>query len=240
MKTYSQGTQPVDLNLIFDLDNLDNVKNDRIQSYTLDILILSCCSYRLRTTEPYTNYGLTNTVTQFVKDEDYIVASQIRDYYSKKLMIQKLKGGEMSKFRKTLSEFFYSDFIDKDTQYHQVPESITGLVYRLPEFYVYDKEFEKLFTNKSVNLQTFNGKVKLKFEKKLVRKNRLAINSIEYFFKDDNDIVYRLGFAESNQLLSLLDQVLEKPISVNGSFFVKKIDDFYFYNTGKFDISQIL
>ena len=108
MKTYRQAIQPVDLSLIFDLDN---VKNDRIQSYTLDILILSCCSYRLRTTEPYTNYGLTNTVTQFVKDEDYILASQIRDYYSKKLMIQKLKGGEMSKFRKTLSEFFYSDFI---------------------------------------------------------------------------------------------------------------------------------
>ena len=117
----------------------DNVKKYEIFEVSQDLLVLSTCWYRLRKEKKASNISKLTDNTLFINiiDEDRIFAGTIRDYYSKKILVWKLKNNRLTSFRQDLSEFINTDG-------KKFKETMMPLAYRLPEFYEYDIEFEKI------------------------------------------------------------------------------------------------
>lgn len=130
--------------LLVALDNPDRVKKFQAYEITEDLLALSCAWFRLRNMPSdaplsnrvvYVTSLLGNELFDHVVEEDRARAYTIRDYYSKKLMMLSLKGANLTNFRKDLSEYLHGHS-------NKFNEKMLPLVYRLPEFYEYDTEFD--------------------------------------------------------------------------------------------------
>ena len=149
----------------------DNVKKYEVYEISQDLLALSVCWARYRKVKD--EHGLRPVITKLldsdlfrlVSEDDIAQANTIRDYYSKKIMVWKLKNIKLTPFREDMNTFIHGDG-------KMFKENMLPLVYRLPEFYEYDIEFEKMSFeyNKEVKRQDTNfqsDKKKLKFVKLL-------------------------------------------------------------------------
>ena len=207
----------------------DNSKNSvAVTEYPL--LVLSACNYRLKQEDPEFNSNslLGNIIINHVTDIDIEFANKIGDYYSKKLMLLKLKGKELTKFRKELVTFLHDNFNHQDGGYH-TPEKFAGMAYKLPYFYTYDTRLDMLFDFKSIPYKPFKGVKQLKFVTKLFISRKHWGNIIEYWFVDSDNAKYKLDFNKENMLCSLLEKVIEKnQITVSGVFGVSRQDYEYF------------
>ena len=126
--------------------NTDNVKKYEVFETTEDVLALSVTWHRLRPQLSHNINIISNPSSRPTKLTDTILfremiqedrdkADVIRDYYSKKLMVITLRDQRISKFRKDLSTFIHGDS-------KVVKEELMPIIYRLPEFYEYDTEFD--------------------------------------------------------------------------------------------------
>jgi hypothetical protein len=103
------------------------------------------------------------------------------------------------------------------------------LAYRLPEFYEYDVEFEKMAFdyNKEVKFYdpyAVNETRQLKFVKKLTV-NKKHSKSKEYWFTDTHNNLVNLSLESSNPLLSLMDMTVDKnDITIIGAIRKSKRD----------------
>jgi len=220
------------------IQNLFNdILNDTISEGTNNIyitdyplLVLSACNYRLKQEDPEFNSNslLGNIIINHVTDIDIEFANKIGDYYSKKLMLLKLKGKELTKFRKELITFLHDNFNHQDGRYH-TPEKFAGMAYKLPYFYTYDTTLDMLFDLKSIPYKPFKGVKQLKFVTKLFTSRKHWGNIIEYWFVDIDNNKYLLDFNKENMLCSLLEKVIEKnQIIVSGVFGVNRKDYEFF------------
>ena len=64
-------------------------------------------------------------------------ANEIRDYYSKKIMLWKLKGVNLSSYRTDLNTFIHNSS-------REYPKSHMGIAYWLPEFHEYDIQLDEI------------------------------------------------------------------------------------------------
>lgn len=207
-------------NLEFEFN--DDVKKYEVYEISQDLLALSVCWARYRKVKddlkvrPTITKLLDSDVFRLVSEDDIAQANVIRDYYSKKIMVLKLKNEGFTSFREDLNTFIHSDG-------KMFKENMMPLAYRLPEFYEYDVEFEKMSFD-------FNREVKrmdqpymvdtkqLTFVKHLLV-NKKRYKRKEYWFSDRSNNLVNIDIDTSNPLISLMDLVVSKTdITINGRF----------------------
>jgi hypothetical protein len=116
----------------------DNYKRYEVFELKEDVLVLSATWKRLRNEKKFQgsiSKLVDHTLFSEIQPEDREQANSIRDYYSKKVMMLKLKGKRLTNFREDLNSFIHSDGT-------MVKEGMFPLVYRLPEFYEYDRTID--------------------------------------------------------------------------------------------------
>jgi len=207
-------------NLEFEFN--DDVKKYEVYEISQDLLALSVCWARYRKARdeykphPTITKLLDSDLFRLVSEDDIAQANVIRDYYSKKIMVLKLKNEGFTSFREDLNTFIHSDG-------KMFRENMMPLAYRLPEFYEYDVEFEKMSFD-------FNREVKrmdqpymvdtkqLTFVKQLLV-NKKRYKRKEYWFSDRSNNLVNIDIDTSNPLISLMDLVVSKTdITINGRF----------------------
>ena len=201
-----------------DLQHLNpNVKKYEVFETNEDILALSVTWHRLR---PLISHGISNIINPSNRptkltdsilfkeliQEDRDRANVIRDYYSKKLMMLTLKGLQFSNFRKDLNTFIHGNS-------KIVKEEMMPLIYRLPEFYDYDIEFDSMTIN--LNTRFEDSKISLPKLSTLTPITKFKVNRkrgriCEYWLKDKEDRPHRIEIESNNQLLHLWDYFFEK------------------------------
>lgn len=197
---------------------------DSIKVYLEDVLAISCCIQRLSKNDNNRfNRSLNSPdLHTEVNDLDRQKATNIRNYYKDKLLMITLQGRELTKYRKDLQKFLHGDT-------HKVFDSLSGIVYRLPYFYDYDKEVDDVFKSSYFKNNRPNDMLNpvernLKFLKKIENQRR-NVNNIEYWFEDDALNKVMFSITHNNPLLTLLDRHIDnKGLAVNGRYYVRKKD----------------
>ncbi len=199
-----------------------------------DLLALSTTWKRLR--QEHSNGGAYTPVStlldkelfNYVTNSDRDKANQIRDYYSKKIMMWKLKDTKLSKFREDMNSFIHTN--GKMFKNDMIP-----LAYRLPEFYEYDIEFDilisehnKIITDKS-NKQTKSLSLKKTFTvgKKYSKRK-------EYWFSDENNNLVTISLTHDNPLLSLLELQCKNTITLSGNYKIHYRDNNQYFVAEKY------
>jgi hypothetical protein len=209
-----------------------------------DLLALSCAWYRIRNKlfidkDKVNTNLLIATITdknlyENVLQEDREHALKIRDYYSKKIMMLKLKEKNLTKFREDLNNFIHTDGkIFKN--------EIIGMAYRLPEFYEYDTLLDRIFSrhNKIVSDDVYPNPIEK--ELKLIDfsvRNVSKFKRLEYWFTDNFDNVVNVYLDYNNPLINIWEKIIEKPITLKGYFFKKSKDDCEFYVVERYTIVE--
>lgn len=228
----------------FDWNHLTNGLNSNVKKYEVyeisqDLLALSVCwsRYRKVRNEP----GIHPTITKLldselfrlVTDDDIAHANTIRDYYSKKIMVWKLKNINLTHYREDLNTFIHSNG-------KTFKEAMLPLAYRLPEFYEYDVEFEKMSFdyNKEVKRQESQFVTdckQLKFVTQLSVNTRRAKRK-EYWFSDSANNLVTFSIEPSNPLISMLDMTLKNnDVTIAGRYKKTMRDDNEYLRIEKFN-----
>lgn len=172
-----------------------------------------------------------------ITEEDRIKARLIRDYYSKKIMMWKLLGKELSMFRKDLNTFIHSDN-------RKVNPEMVGMIYRLPEFYDYDIEFDKMAENAKHFISEKHNYIrdletkKVKFLRKVKTVRKQLTPKMEYWFIDDNKHLIKVDIAPNNPLIQIWDQLVQTPIELEGYFQLYSYDRRQYLHLNKFNITN--
>jgi len=112
------------------------------------------------------------------------------------------------------------------------------LAYRLPEFYDYDIEFEKMSFeyNKEIKRQESIHAIEKKhltFIKSL-SVNTKRLKKIEYWFSDNHNNLVQLNIETSNPLHSLLEKVITGGIELVGRYGIRNRDGCEFLKVEKY------
>lgn len=194
----------------------------------IDILALSVFCYKNRIKNVTNGHSILelfgyvknkkeyiDPIFQQVSQEDIHEALVIRDYYSKKIMMWNLLGKDLSEFRKDLSKFIH-------TPGTKVEERMSKLIYRLPEFYNYDKDLEKLKEESNQNPEyylPFTNDVKiLSLIKQMDIKSR-GNSKREYWFKDQNECLVQFILNHTNSLFSFWNEFVKKTLVIQGNYY---------------------
>jgi hypothetical protein len=239
----AQSIQTINLNSLANIssDGLLAQINPHVKKYQVieieeDLLALSTTWKRLRDQckngGPHPNISklVDRELFSKVTEQDREQANMIRDYYSKKIVMWKLKDQQLTKFREDMNSFIHSNGkVFKEDMY--------PLVYRLPEFYEYDTQFESI-SNEHSKLITDNPKGKI--EKKLKLQKTFNVDSSrtgkrkEYWFSDENDNLVLMSFRTDNSLLSLLDRCVENILPVKAFYSKRTRDNVDYYTVDKY------
>jgi hypothetical protein len=218
-----------------------NYKKYEIYELEEDLLVLSCVAKRLRETKqiyaPTDNYLLDSMFFREVLPEDRNKAEIIRDFYSKKIMMLKLKGTKLTHFREDLNKFIHGDGT-------KVTEDLFQLVYRLPEFYEYDTGFENIYRKSECELKIKTSPTTENFILKSIGKlhKKTKVNkTIEYWFKTQYNVLAMIAVEPRNELLSIWDRLFETKsiIKIKGKTFVKHIDENEYLSIKKWELTEI-
>lgn len=191
------------------------------------LLVLGCCYHRLSKQNSTISFS-SNYVEESVSDEDIELANSIKDYYSKKLMMLRLKDNKLTKFREDLAKFLHTDFLE-ESDVHSSPDTYVGMACKLPYFYEYDTSLDKIFDYKKTRYEPFIGEKKLIYLTTLQNKKRHYNHLFEYWFIDQEYNKYCLPFDKNNFLRSLLENIIKKHrLIVSGNFEVLRRDYEYF------------
>lgn len=201
-----------------------------------DVLVLSCTWYRLRNTGGAAIIGanqlLDRHLFEKITEEDRVLASAIRDYYSKKIMVLKLKNSALSPFREDMNKFIHSDG-------KKFTENMLGLVYRLPQFYFYDTKIDEIFRGRT---RKTSKQIRGAYSKKLTfvdstTVNRRSVKRNEYWFTDEDDALVNLSLGTDNPLIKVWEHLIKQPIALEGLYYLKRRDDLEFYQVEKYKLA---
>ena len=146
-------------------------------------------------------------------------------------MVWKLKNIKLTQFREDMNTFIHSNG-------KTFKENMMPLVYRLPEFYEYDIEFEKMSFeyNKEVKRQESIHVIERKhltFIKSL-SVNTKRLKKIEYWFSDNHNNLVQMNIETSNPLHSLLEKVITGNIELVGRYVIRNRDGNEFLKVEKY------
>ena len=219
------------------LSDLNLTSNDYVKRYevieiTEDVLALSVAWKRLRDNREkmpvYINSLLTNRLFELVTNEDRLHASEIRDYFSKKIMLWTLKDIKLSQYRQDLSELIHGDG-------KKIVDKMLPIAFRLPEFYEYDVEFDKFKQNIKLDI-TDHGRqdvrqrvTTLKPVKSFYKSNR-RIKQFEYWLTDDKGNANMIVIEPKNPLKHIWDTMfMNEHLRIEATYYPKKYDDLQYY-----------
>lgn len=223
----------------FDTDRNPDVKKYEVYESPEDVLVLASTWKRMRDEgrQGIVSKLMDSKLFKEISPADRALASEIRDYYSKKIMMWNLKGNNITNYRKDLSKLVHSDGTI-------LREDMMGIAYHLPTFYQYDQEFEeiRLGTNYNGLKGSFvNTTFELEPIKRLFRKTRTQA-VFEYWFRNKKDNApFMMGLTVKNPLQHVWDNMFDNTevLPIEGAFVVKKKDDFeYFLITDKWQLKM--
>jgi hypothetical protein len=201
---------------------LDTTQPVVVRPTDVDVLALSCTWWRLRAEgHEDTKNGVIDTIFsqelyKHLLPSDRDMARNVREYYSKKIMMLKLHGREMSKFRIDLAQFLTEDG-------RRTSDELKGMIYRLPEFYSYDREVDHMLENVfslDVSLERTKDAKRLLPVKALTRNTKYNKNRV-FFLKDvESGACVGTAFETANKLLPLWEMIFDLgvPLTVRGSY----------------------
>lgn len=210
----------------------DSIREINHRTLSDDILAISCCIHRFH---DLCIYDFSDpSIGKIISKEDYELASNIRTYYQQKLLLSVLKGNKLSAFRTDLSKLVNDSFYSDDHGEFLYPESMIGLAYRLPEFYAYDIEFEKMFGgqyNEVNHDMRYDYIGELSFIRKLVNtQKRKSSGSQEFWFKNSYNEMVVIATDKNNKLMPFFErEITNKNIKVNADLFLKHKDNNQYY-----------
>ena len=215
-----------------------HVKKYEVLEIEEDLLALSTAWMRLRQEcrngGPYVSVdSLTDkNLFKYVTETDREKAGEVRDYYSKKVMMWTLKGQKLSKFREDMNSFIH-------TNGKVFKKDFIPMVYRLPEFHEYDVEFDKLTAEHSKCIKdqkTQHASKVLTLQKSFIVGKKFTKRK-EYWFSDENDNLVTMSFSHDNPLLSLLDTYSKNSFKIEGRFSTKARDNVDYFVVEKYSFS---
>ena len=229
-------------NLTFEID--DHKRHQDVKKYEVyespeDVLVLAATWKRMRDEG---RYGIVSKLMdaklfEQISPADRALATEIRDYYSKKIMMWNLKGNNITNYRKDLSKLIHSEGLI-------LREDQMGIAYHLPAFYQYDQEFEevRLSTNgNNLKGSMINTTLELQPIRRMFRKTKNHLGH-EYWFRNKKDNTpYMLGLNVKNPLQHVWDTMFDNTevLPIYGSFITKKKDDFeYFMIADKWELKM--
>lgn len=219
-------------------------REENIFDINEDVLVLSCVIKRLRDQydQDPNNFDLntmrkpvhtlwlsedSKLLSDLIIEEDRELAGSIRKYYDQKMMMFKLRDGNLSQYREKLITFLSSNQFDLRKGKYSYKESFIKMAYRLPYFYQYDLGLAEVFGGDYLSLigvAKFTGKKKLTYIGKL-NANKRTSYSFEYWFKDDNDNRVLVPIEKGNPLIALWERHLTEPEVTIDATFVKRMKD---------------
>lgn len=222
------------LNTLLSAPHGEHVKKYEVLEIDEDLLALSATWKRLRDTHksggPYISVStlLDKELFKFVTTQDHAKAAEIRDYYSKKIMMWKLKDVRLSQFREDMNSFIH-------TNGKMFKDNTVPLAFRLPEFYEYDVEFDTLISehNKVINDKTKSQTKTLKL-KKTFSVGKKYTKRKEYWFSDEDNNLITFSLTHDNPLISLLDNQCKNPISLSGLYNIRHRDNNQYFLLEKY------
>lgn len=203
----------------------------------IDPLVLSCCQYRMSdsTSEDYNPTGAFTSLNHNpsylydkVNQSDYDLAEKIRKYYRGKIIVAKLRGSQMSKFRQDLAKFINIEWNEST----KISDTYLGMIYKLPYFYhhdlilaseVFDNEYQEI--NKR---QQSWEEVTLTYIRSLDERQKRN-PSIKYWFKDKHDNRYSVSIEKTNSLIPSWEHFITKPVTIKGAYIERAYDTLHFY-----------
>jgi len=152
--------------------------------------------------------------TQIVKESHHHTANKIRKHFNNKFVMWTLTNSKpLSSYRQALSSLL-------NRKEYVVNEDELGLIVTLKNFYDEDMFFKKI--KKVVNTdsqmyytQTYNNKLELEFLGRHCRRSKSS-NYLGFYFRDDNDMLYRITVNEGNPLIHIFENFLDDKICING------------------------
>jgi len=220
-------------NLFKNINRSDYVKRYEVIEATEDILALSVAWKRLRDTK---NESIQTGITTLLDDNlfrkieepDRVRANEIRDYFSKKIMLWTLKSVKLSAYRQDLNKFIHGDG-------KKITEELLPLIYRLPEFYEYDIQFDQFKREVTLEINNFT---KLTSHKKITTltpvtsfyKTNKRVKHFEYWLKDSNDNAHLITIEPKNPLKHIWDKIFTNgPLRIEATYYPKKYDELQYY-----------
>jgi hypothetical protein len=179
------------------------VESDFLMESPIDLLALSVCEKRLHEKSILAyrpKLEDDKILHSHVILSDIECAKEIRDYYSKKLMLLELVSEyPLTPFKKDLSKFVHSDGL-------KFKSTMVPLAFRLPEFYEYDTKLDQIT---SASKQDYSlPQHEYKFLGKLFR-NTARYKKYEYWFVDYDSTLHRVAIQKENNLISFWERQLE-------------------------------
>jgi hypothetical protein len=220
-----------------DIDQLFQTHRAVFYKSDIDFLTISALLYKLSITDTSLvkhNSILDKGLVGSVNDEDHELAKNIRDYYSKKIMLAKLKEIPLTKFADDLSAFIHTDGLNAD-------EKTLGMISCLPRFYFYDKQLDEISLGKNLNCthKQHENNFSLTFVSSTMKTTK-AFKNKEYWLTDEKNRLVRISVDVNNPLISIWEKTLQNKI-VNfsaGTFFPRRfmISDKNYLDLQKFTV----
>jgi len=224
-------------------DNLFETRISKDIKFDLDLLVLSATLYRLRNS----TYGdeqianqyrclslIEDNIQQYVTESDYEFAEEVRQHFSQKLMMLKLKTENLTSFREDLNQFLHASWHNNSSRSFVYPKKFVGLAYKLPYFYIYDNQLNSIFGSSYSKIkgpQQVKGEKKLSFLTKIHSHTRRGSGNIEYWFEDEYSNKVMISLENHNPLLNLFNKLITDTVVINGKFDVRHKDTMEYYNS---------
>ena len=233
MNTLGQSSISLDdtyLNNLFkNITRSDYVKRYEVIETSEDVLALSVAWKRLRDNKD--KMGITSLLDdnlfRRVEESDRIRANEIRDYFSKKIMLWSLKSVKLSKYRQDLNTFIHGN--DK-----KVTEELLPIVFRLPEFYEYDVKFDSFKREIKLELPTFDSpplkQITTLTPVTSFYKSNKRTKQFEYWLKNSNGNAHMISIEPKNPLKPIWDKMfINEHLRIEGTYYPKKYDELQYY-----------
>ena len=220
------------------------VKKYEVLESPEDVLALSVTWKRLNKINSSAVASISNLLSkelfEHITDEDRELGQEIRDYYSKKIMLWKLKNARFSKFRDELNSYIHSPTP------LLVKNDLLGMIYYLPYFHEYDTGVDevRVQVNPKINvsLQLVRTKSReLEPLQKIVSKRKSAVTN-HYWLKDiETNSAVQFVFDVSNPLEHIWSMLFAKNkiMEVTGSYYAKSRDEFEYLSVKNWKLENI-
>ena len=220
------------------------VKKYEVLESPEDVLALSVTWKRLNKINSSAVASISNLLSkelfEHITDEDRELGEEIRDYYSKKIMLWKLKNARFSKFRDELNSYIHSPTP------LLVKNDLLGMIYYLPYFHEYDTGVDevRVQVNPKINvsLQLVRTKSReLEPLQKIVSKRKSAVTN-HYWLKDiETNSAVQFVFDVSNPLEHIWSMLFAKNkiMKVTGSYYAKSRDEFEYLSVKNWKLENI-
>lgn len=230
-------------------NNSSRIKKYEVIETPEDLLAMSVAWHRIRkenkeagtkTHPPTITTLLSNDLINYITPDDRVKADTIRIYYSKKIMMLTLMEIRLTSFREDLKDYLHGDckkFIEK----------VVPMIYRLPEFYEFDIQFENIkkqmapamdrdvheflrSTSKSKSLE-LTPIISLK------RENR-KLKIFEYWMKSLLGNAYCISISHDNPLKPLWDrEFTREKITFNTDLNPRVRDGLFYYQLKNYQVT---